>query len=188
MKSLNNNNNNNSCKLISNLRIIKFRRSLHLHLKPRLHPKSLILIQDSVPTSMNTSMKIIRIIRSLLGKKGMLPTKMNTKIPKRLMMRFTVILKELILGPPRTTNFYSTLNHKTNFKAQTWNQSAGVISHVAQGIVGKRQKVVMGRHPQLGALTIKTTSNNNVRDPTAKSMEKSMMCNSLKWPQHSNLT
>ena len=124
MKS--NNNNNNSCKLINNHRIIKLRRSLYHPPKPKLLQKSLISIQDSVRISMNTLKKKIKRIRSLLDKIGMLLTKMNTKIPKRLMMRFTVILKELISDPPRTINYSLTRSHKISIKVQTWNQGARV--------------------------------------------------------------
>ena len=68
---------------------------------------------------MNTLKKKIKRIRSLLDKIGMLLTKTNTKIPKRLMMRFTVILKEWILDLQRMINFYSILIHKTSIKVQT---------------------------------------------------------------------
>ena len=87
-------NNNNNSKLIYNQRIIKARRSLHLRQKLRLLQKSPILIQDSVQTSMTISKKKIKRIRSLSDKIGMLLTKTNMRTPKRLMMRFTVILKE----------------------------------------------------------------------------------------------
>ena len=87
-------NSNNNSKLINNQRIIKARRSLHLRPKLTLLQRSPILIQDSVLTSMTTSKKKIKRITSLLDKIGMLLTKTNMRIPKRLMMRFTVILKE----------------------------------------------------------------------------------------------
>ena len=117
MKS--NNNNNNPCKLINNHRIIKLRRSLHPPPKPKLLLKSLILIQDSVLISMNTLKKKIKRIRFLLDKIGMLLTKTNTKILKRLMMRFTVTLKEWILDLQKMINFYSIPIHKTSIKVQT---------------------------------------------------------------------
>ena len=44
---------------------------------------------------------------------------------------------------------------------------------MALEIAEKQQKVDMGRRPQLEALTIKTISNNNVKDPTVKFMVKS---------------
>ena len=87
-------NNNKIHKLINNQRIIKSRRSLHLPQKLTLLQRSLILIQDFVLTLMINSKKKIKRIISLLDKIDMLLTKMNTRIPKRLMMRFTVILKE----------------------------------------------------------------------------------------------
>ena len=87
-------NNNNNSKLINNQRIIKARRSLHLRQKLTLLQRSQILIQDSVQTSMTISKKRIKRIRSLLDKIGVLLTKTNMRILKRLMMRFTVILKE----------------------------------------------------------------------------------------------
>ena len=45
---------------------------------------------------------------------------------------------------------------------------------MALEIAEKLQKVDMGRRPQLEALTIKTTSNNNAKDHTVKFMVKSM--------------
>ena len=87
-------NSNNNSKLINNQRIIKARRSLHLRQKLTLLQRSPILIQDFVLTLMIISKKRIKRIRSLLDKIGMLLTKTNMRIPKRLMMRFTVISKE----------------------------------------------------------------------------------------------
>ena len=119
-------NNNKIHKLINNQRIIKSRRSLHLPQKLTLLQRSLILIQDFVLTLMINSKKKIKRITSLLDKIDMLLTKTNTRIPKRLMMRFTVILKEWISDPPKTINYCLTPNLKMNIKVQTF-RSAGVI-------------------------------------------------------------